>query len=101
VPKKNCWEFKNCGRGPDGTNAEELGVCPAATEKRLDGIHGGKNGGRSCWVIAGTFCDGEVQGSFAGKYDCCQSCDFFKLVVQEELAKSTYLFPRALLKRLK
>ncbi|GBD98556.1 hypothetical protein BMS3Abin07_00576 [bacterium BMS3Abin07] len=59
--KRNCWEFKGCGREPGGKNAEGLGVCPAATYERLDGIHRGKNGGRVCWIIAGTMCGGRCR----------------------------------------
>ena len=100
VSKKNCWEYKECDREPGGDKVEELGICPAATEKRLDGVHGGRNAGRACWVIAGTFCGGEVQGSYANKYPSCMDCDFFKLVIHEELAKSVFLFPPALLAKL-
>lgn len=78
--KINCWEFKKCGRGPDGPEA----TCPAAADTRLDGIHGGKNGGRACWMLAGTYCEGEVQGSFAHKITDCSLCDFYNLVRQEE-----------------
>lgn len=81
--KKNCWEFKNCKRGP-GSNGNG---CPAWHEARLDGIHDGKNGGRSCWVVAGTFCGGNVQGTFAKKYNTCEKCDFYRAVKQEEMAR--------------
>ncbi len=82
--KSNCWEIKKCGRQPTGNKAAELGVCPAATMEALDGTHGGSNGGRACWVIAGTLCDGEVQGTFSKKSLNCRSCDFYKLVETEE-----------------
>lgn len=82
--KQNCWEFKKCGREPGGKNVQELGVCNAATHPRLHGIHGGKNAGRACWVLAGTLCGGAVQGTFAQKYRNCETCDFYKLVKKEE-----------------
>jgi len=82
--KLNCWEFKKCGRELGGSKVAELGVCPAATEKKADGIHGGKNGGRCCWVIAGTLCKGEIQGTFATKYSNCKECEVYKLVQKEE-----------------
>lgn len=82
--KLNCWEFKKCGRQPGGARAAELGVCPACTVEGLEGVHGGTNGGRACWVVAGTLCGGEVQGSYAKKSSGCRSCDFFKLVDKEE-----------------
>jgi len=84
MEKKNCWEFKKCGREPGGEKVHELGVCPAAIETKVDGIHGGKNGGRCCWAVVGTFCEGVVQGTFVQKYRNCQNCDFYKTVIKEE-----------------
>lgn len=82
----NCWEFKKCGREPGGAKAAELGVCSAATESKLNGIHGGSNGGRSCWVIAGTLCGGQEQGTFAAKMHNCLKCEFYLQVKKEESA---------------
>ncbi|MFW9808395.1 MAG: two-CW domain-containing protein [Candidatus Thorarchaeota archaeon] len=82
--KKNCWEIMNCGRIPGGDNADQLGVCLAATEESVDGINSGKNGGRICWAVAGTLCGGKVQGEFASKMDNCIKCDFFHTVSKEE-----------------
>ena len=42
--KQNCWEVKKCGREPNGAKAVELGVCVAASEIKVNGIHSGKNG---------------------------------------------------------
>jgi hypothetical protein len=81
--KQNCWEVNNCGREEGGTHAKERGVCPAAVETRLDGIHHGKNAGRSCWVVAGTFCGGEPQGTFAQKHHKCETCSFYNQVKNE------------------
>jgi hypothetical protein len=80
----NCWEFKKCGREPGGAKAEQFGVCPATTDEKLNAVHGGKNAGRSCWVVAGTMCGGRVQGTFAQKYQNCDLCDFFRAVKEEE-----------------
>ena len=66
-----------CGREPGGKKADELGVCPAAGDSSFDGLNRGKNAGRICWAVAGTFCGGEVQGSFADKRKSCMRCDFF------------------------
>lgn len=82
--KMNCWDFKKCGRERGGSKTAELGVCPAATEARLEGIHAGKMAGRACWVVAGTLCSGREQGTFAQKYHNCEKCDFFILVKREE-----------------
>ena len=87
--KINCWEFKKCGREPGGEHVHDLGICPATGEERLNGVHGGVNAGRSCWVIAGTLCKGEVQGTFAHKYKSCEACDFYKKVKSEEFTRFT------------
>ena len=84
MTRMNCWEFEECGREPGGKNSEELGVCPAPIEKKVDGINRGKNAGRSCWAIAGTLCDGKVQGTYAEKLGNCLQCDFYALVRGQE-----------------
>ncbi len=99
MAKKNCWEIMKCGREPGGKNAGERGVCPAAKDSRLSGVHGGKNAGRACWVIAGTFCEGEVQGTFAQKYRDCTVCEFYRRVKKEE--GKSYQTSLVLLKKLK
>ena len=80
----NCWEYKKCGRQPQGAKVGELGLCPAPLQQELDDVHGGTNGGRACWVIGGTFCKGELQGTFAQKFKNCEQCDFYQLVRKEE-----------------
>jgi hypothetical protein len=84
MSNQNCWEFMKCGRESEGVKIEEFGICPAATEEKVDGTNNGKNGGRACWAIAGTFCKGKVQGTFTSKFAGCIKCDFFKLVISEE-----------------
>jgi len=80
----NCWEFKKCGREIGGARAVDRGVCPAATEKSMDGIHRGDNGGRTCWVVVGVAADTGKQGRFAAELGNCGRCDFYKLVLVEE-----------------
>jgi len=87
MTKKNCWEVKKCGREPGGAKSKELGICPASTEKRTDGINEGKNAGRACWAVTGTLCGGKMQGSFAAKMGNCMNCDFYKEVQTEEGGK--------------
>jgi eukaryotic-like serine/threonine-protein kinase len=82
--KGNCWQHMRCGREPGGPRASELGTCPAAADPSFDGINEGINAGRFCWAVAGTFCGGKVQGSFADKRRSCVNCDFFKKVRLEE-----------------
>lgn len=92
--KINCWEFMKCGREPGGKKAEELGICPAAMpHPEAEGINGGKNGGRICWAVAGTFCGDKIQGEFAEKQITCLNCDFFKKVKDEESDKFYLLLP--------
>lgn len=82
--KQNCWEFKKCGREEGGDKADELGICPSTTEDGLDGVHDGKNAGRSCWIVAGSMCGGKLQGTFAQKYHNCKVCDFYQKVRKDE-----------------
>lgn len=82
--KQNCWEFNRCGRGPDASGDSGQETCPAATEQRLAGVHGGKNSGRACWAVAGTFCGGRAQGTHAAKQELCEQCGFYRQVAQEE-----------------
>jgi hypothetical protein len=84
--KKNCWEHKKCGREPGGRKAHELGVCPVTTRVDLDTVHDGKMAGRACWVVAGSLCEGKIQGTFAEKLTNCLRCDFYNLVKTEEEA---------------
>jgi len=70
MKRKNCWEFMKCGRELGGENASELGICPVALPETFDGI--------PCWLVAGTFCNDEVQGTFARKMVNCMDCDFMK-----------------------
>jgi two-component system NtrC family sensor kinase len=62
-----CWEYMKCGRDKDATMK-----CPAYS-----------NFGRVCWVVAGTFCEGKVQGTFAQKYEDCRKCDFYQMLKKQ------------------
>lgn len=62
----NCWEFKKCGRQKGGTRVEEFGECPAYPKH-----------GQHCAWVAGTFCGGKIQGTFAMKFANCLKCDFY------------------------
>ncbi len=66
---KNCWEIEGCGRECGGKNVEELGECIAS----IEGF------GHSCWALAGTLCEGEVQGTEAQKIGNCMNCEVYKL----------------------
>ena len=76
----NCWEFKKCGREPNGVNADRLGVCPAAINEDVDGLHNGKNGGRCCWVFKASEARQEGLDCYTGELIECRTCDFYKMV---------------------
>lgn len=67
--KVQCWEYMRCGRDKDATIK-----CPAYP-----------NFGRICWVVAGTFCEGKVQGTFAQKFEDCRKCEFYQKRVNKEI----------------
>ena len=84
MERKNCWESKRCGREPGGKHAAQFGICPAALPSDFDGTNQGANAGRFCWAIAGTFCLGKKQGTFAKKLLSCLQCEFLKQVNEDE-----------------
>ena len=64
-----CWEVMKCGRDNDSAPK-----CPAYP-----------NFGRTCWAVAGTFCEGKAQGTFAQKYEDCRKCQFYQKVKNGEI----------------
>ena len=62
--KIKCWEYMKCGRDKD--DSIKCSSYP--------------NFGRVCWGVAGTFCEGKVQGTFAQKYQDCRKCKFYQSV---------------------
>ncbi len=64
-----CWKFMGCDRHT-GKEAK----CPAYPHF-----------GRVCWVVAGTFCEGKVQGTYAQKCDDCRKCEFREKVVSGQI----------------
>jgi two-component system, NtrC family, sensor kinase len=67
--QEKCWEYMKCGRDQDSALK-----CPAYP-----------NFGRTCWAVAGTFCEGKAQGTFAQKYESCQKCEFFQKMKDKEI----------------
>jgi len=55
-----CWEILDC------TSPE----CPVYGKRNI-----------RCWFIAGTYCSGEVQGTFAQKLNNCSECRVYQLAV--------------------
>ncbi len=84
MKKANCWEFRNCGRQPGGENVEELGLCAAATNSIMEGVHDGEKGGRVCWIMVGTQCGQDAAASPDKRKRACMSCDFYNMVKQQE-----------------
>ncbi len=82
--KMSCWEFMNCGCEPGGSKVIELGVCPATTDKNSHNVNKGWNGGRFCWSIAGTLCDGKIHDTFVKNLEHCLKCKFYLYVEQHE-----------------
>jgi len=82
--KLNCWELKQCGRQPGGEKEGEICPCPAGEPSIVYDRHDGIFAGRCCWRVAGTLCEGEVQGVYAKKIKDCRECDFYKMVKDEE-----------------
>lgn len=75
-----------CGHQPGNSNGPVFCTCPTIMISAYpDGkYNGGVFLGRRCWRIAGTLCEGEVQGIFAQKIDSCRKCSFFQKVQEEE-----------------
>lgn len=67
--KVQCWEYMKCGRERDATLK-----CPAYPHF-----------GRICWVVAGTYCEGKVQGTFAQKFEDCRKCEFYRKRIRKEV----------------
>ena len=71
-------------------NVTELGECPAPQDSRLNGLNGGVNAGRMCWLEEKTLCGGTVQGDFGKKLRNCMKCEFLHIVYKEEGSKFSY-----------
>jgi len=80
----NCWEYTKCGREPGGKNIDSPGVCPATVQEKYNDINNGINGGRFCWFVENTMCNGEVQTSFLEKFEHCLKCEFYLLVQKQQ-----------------
>ena len=60
---KTCWQEKNCGK-PE---------CPA---------YGSRD--HRCWMISGTYCRNEIQGSFHEKIEACRKCNFYQSMQEQK-----------------
>jgi diguanylate cyclase (GGDEF)-like protein len=59
-----CWEFKDCVKRD----------CPSYKSDNL-----------RCWQVAGTFCNGEVQGYFANKLGDCSKCEVYQYAFKDKI----------------
>lgn len=70
----NCWEFKNCNKGPESKNR-----CIATKYRAADGFLCGDNGGHACMFIANTKCGNEIFMTIPQKImQLCSNCEFYK-----------------------
>jgi len=53
-------------------------------------------GGFRCWAVAGTFCHGEVQGSFAQKIGDCRKCVVYRESCGDEIHELVEVFNQML-----
>lgn len=79
----NCWEYFKCGCEPGGKSNSRIGICPAASEERYDGINNGTNGGRFCWLVEDTLCNEVAYESFLDKFTQCLDCEFYSMLQSE------------------
>jgi len=64
-----CWEIKNC---PDQWRANCI-----VWELQMR---------QFCWFLNGTFCQGQLQGSWDNKIKICRDCEVYKLTFPIDLA---------------
>lgn len=87
----NCWEFKRCGREPDGKNSAKLGVCRVAVDTKFNGINNGTNAGRYCWKVKVSEDNHTTTNKTISNIIDCIDCDFFKKVKKEEKRNFSFL----------
>ena len=61
----NCQQVKNCGKTD----------CPAYSESKPT----------RCWAVAGTLCNGEVQGGYAKKIMDCRKCEVYQHAISNPI----------------
>jgi hypothetical protein len=76
VDEFNCWDFKKCCKKKD-SRGNSNNLCPVKKEFNANGLNGGINGGRICWVIMDSHCKKKAQTN-------CFQCEFHYKVMAEE-----------------
>ena len=74
--KLNCWDVKKCCKEADG-KGNGNNICPVKKEFIANGLNGGINGGRICWVIMENHCKQK-----ADRF--CFQCEFHYQVMNQE-----------------
>ena len=96
MSKLNCWEVMKCGKGLSENDNSKYNSCPITTATSANGLNGGVNAGRICWIMAESCCNGEVKCSKLHRKDSCFSCEFrYKVTAEEGLlnvCRATGLF---------
>ena len=77
IDKLNCWDFRKCCDKSMSHHASKRIVCPVKKEFKANGLNGGINGGRICWVIMDSHCKKKAQS-------VCFQCEFRYKVMAEE-----------------
>jgi hypothetical protein len=75
--KLNCWDYKKCCKEIDSKINNNNHLCPVKKERTANGLNGGINGGRICWVIMDTNSKKKAQTK-------CFQCEFHYKVKAEE-----------------
>jgi signal transduction histidine kinase len=76
--KINCWEYQDCGYGPESSRS-----CAATTDTTCNGLNRGINAGRLCWTIKDAPCKA-ADSALPDPIGSCISCGFFLMVKKEE-----------------
>jgi hypothetical protein len=76
VDKFNCWDYKKCCKEMD-SRGNSNNLCPVKNEVIANGLNGGINAGRICWVIMDANCKKKAQTA-------CFQCEFHYKVIAEE-----------------
>jgi hypothetical protein len=74
--KLNCWDFKKCCKETD-SRGNGNNICQVKKEFYANGLNGGINGGRICWMIMDSLCKKKNQ-------TVCFQCEFHYKVMAEE-----------------
>lgn len=72
---RNCWEIARCGREPGGSQAQALGVCPAALGESGNSIRHIEASERVSGTVTGNLCYAEIQGTTASQPEACPHCE--------------------------